>query len=102
MASQGGKGGVFREPRRPEKQGSIVPFTASLPGHHGVMESQIIRPGHLTAHQTAQQLGITLGGVRQLVRRGRLKRSGGTIGQPWYAVEDVAALDAERRARRAA
>jgi hypothetical protein len=65
------------------------------------MESQIIRPGHLTAHQTAQQLGITLGGVRQLVRRGRLTRSGGTVGQPWYAVEDVTALVLERRAKQA-
>ena len=63
------------------------------------MESQIIRPGHLTAHQTAQQLGITLEGVRQLVHRGRLKRSGGTPRQPWYAVPDVAALVAERHTR---
>ena len=59
----------------------------------------MIRPGHLTAHQTAQQLGITLDGVRQLVRRGRLKRSGGTPRQPWYAVPDVAALVAERHTR---
>ena len=66
------------------------------------MESQIIRPGYLTAHQAARQLGISLGGVRQLVHRGRLKRSGGTIGQPWFAVADVAALDAERRTRKAA
>lgn len=65
------------------------------------MESQLIRPGHLTAHQTAQQLGITLGGVRQLVRRGRLKHSGGTVGQPWYAVEDVTALVLARRAKQA-
>lgn len=66
------------------------------------MESQIIRPGHLTAHQTAQQLGITLGGVRKLVQRGRLTRSGGTERQPWYAVRDVAALAAERHTRNAA
>jgi hypothetical protein len=66
------------------------------------MESQMIRPGHLTAHQTARQLGVSLDGVRQLVRRGRLKRSGGTPRQPWYAVPDVAALVAERRARSAA
>jgi hypothetical protein len=64
------------------------------------MESQIIRPGHLTAHQTAQQLGITLGGVRQLVRRGRLHRSGGTVGQPWYAVDEVTALVLTRRTNR--
>jgi plasmid maintenance system antidote protein VapI len=64
------------------------------------MESQIIRPGHLTAHQTAQQLGITLSGVRKLVQRGRLQRSGGTVGQPWYAVDDVTALVLARRAKR--
>ena len=66
------------------------------------MESQIIRPGHLTAHQTARMLGITLGGVRKLVQRGRLTRSGGTDRQPWYAVPDVAALAAERPTRNAA
>jgi hypothetical protein len=66
------------------------------------MESQMIRPGHLTAHQTARTLGITLDGVRQLVRRGRLTRSGGSPRQPWYAAHDVAALVAERRTRNAA
>ena len=63
----------------------------------GPMESQIIRPGHLTAHQTARVLGISLAGVRQLVRRGQLTRSGGTPRQPWYAADDVAALAAKRR-----
>lgn len=74
--------------------------TAQLPTplpHHGVMESQILRPGYLTAHQTAQVLGITLDAVRQLVHRGRLKRSGGSPRQPWYAADDVAALAAERQ-----
>ncbi|MFJ8023351.1 hypothetical protein [Streptomyces sp. NPDC096311] len=66
------------------------------------MESQIIRPGHLTAHQTARTLGISLGGVRQLVRRGQLARSGGSVGQPWYAVKDVAALAADRQAAKVA
>jgi hypothetical protein len=66
------------------------------------MESQMIRPGHLTAHQTARTLGISLDGVRQLVRRGRLTRSGGSPRQPWYAARDVAALVAERRTRNAA
>lgn len=61
------------------------------------MESQIIRPGYLTAHQVARTLGISLGGVRQLVRRGQLARSGGTVGQPWYAAEDVAALVVRRQ-----
>lgn len=66
------------------------------------MESMNIRPGHLTAHQVARQLGISLGGVRLLVHRGQLKRSGGTERQPWYAVPDVAALNVKRRARKAA
>jgi len=66
------------------------------------MESQIIRPGYLTAHQTARVLGITLGAVRQLVHRGQLQRSGGTPRQPWYAAQDVAALAAQRQARAAA
>lgn len=62
----------------------------------------MIRPGHLTAHQTAHLLGITLGGVRKLVQRGRLTRSGGTDRQPWYAVTDVTALAASRPTRNAA
>lgn len=66
------------------------------------MEQQNIRPGYLTAHQTARVLGIGLGGVRQLVRRGQLARAGGTDRQPWYPVADVQALDAKRRARAAA
>ncbi|MFF0136753.1 hypothetical protein ACFYRN_09930 [Streptomyces sp. NPDC005227] len=66
------------------------------------MESQIIRPGHLTAHQTARQLGISLDGVRQLVRRGQLARSGGTPRQPWYAAPDVYALTVKRQTRNAA
>lgn len=66
------------------------------------MESQMIRPGHLTAHQTARLLGVSLAGVRQLVRRGHLTRSGGTDRQPWYAATDVAALAAKRRERAAA
>ncbi|MFB7739584.1 hypothetical protein ACFC08_35595 [Streptomyces sp. NPDC056112] len=66
------------------------------------MESKIIRPGHLTAHQTASVLGIGLGGVRKLVQRGQLQRSGGTERQPWYAVADVTALAAKRAAQAAA
>lgn len=66
------------------------------------MESQIIRPGHLTAHQTAQQLGITLGGVRNLVYRGRLTRSGGTDRYPYYAVDDVYELAKQRKQRTSA
>ncbi|MGC9538519.1 hypothetical protein [Streptomyces sp. UG1] len=66
------------------------------------MESQMIRPGHLTAHQTARMLGIGLDGVRKLVQRGQLQRSGGSPRQPWYAVRDVAALAAHRAERNAA
>lgn len=62
------------------------------------MESQIIRPGHLTAHQTARVLGISLDGVRKLVQRGKLTRSGGSPRQPWYAAAEVAALAASRAA----
>ena len=62
----------------------------------------MIRPGHLTAHQTAQQLGIGLDGVRQLVRRGQLQRSGGSPRQPWYDVQDVTALVVKRATRTAA
>jgi hypothetical protein len=60
------------------------------------MESQMIRAGHLTAHQTARQLGIGLDGVRQL------QRSGGSPRQPWYAVQDVTALVIKRATRKAA
>jgi hypothetical protein len=60
------------------------------------MESQNIRPGHLTAHQTARILGIGLPAVRKLVQRGKLSRSGGTERQPWYPAADVAALAAKR------
>lgn len=66
------------------------------------MESLIIRPGHLTAHQTARALGITLDGVRQLVRRGHLTRSGGSPRQPWYPAADVTALVAKRATTKAA
>jgi len=66
------------------------------------MESLNIRPGHLTAHQTAQQLGIGLDGVRKLVQRGQLARSGGSPRQPWYAVQDVATLATKRAQAKAA
>ncbi|MFD4569366.1 hypothetical protein ACFWOX_34015 [Streptomyces sp. NPDC058467] len=66
------------------------------------MESQIIRPGYLTAHQTASVLGIGLPGVRKLVERGQLAHAGGTVGQPWYAAKAVAALAAKRQARKVA
>jgi hypothetical protein len=66
------------------------------------MESQILRPGYLTAHQTARVLGVSLTGLRSIVHRGQLARAGGTPRQPWYAVADVTALAAERSGSRAA
>ncbi|MCT9010004.1 hypothetical protein [Streptomyces rhizosphaerihabitans] len=66
------------------------------------MESQIIRLGHLTAHQTARALGISLDGVRQLVRRSKLTRSGGSPRQAWYPAADITALVAKRAATDAA
>ncbi|GGV80451.1 hypothetical protein GCM10010499_43410 [Streptomyces thermoviolaceus subsp. apingens] len=66
------------------------------------MESQILRPGYLTAHQTARVLGVSLTGLRSIVHRGQLARAGGTPRQPWYAVDDVTALAADRRRTEAA
>lgn len=66
------------------------------------MEPQIIRPGHLTAEQTRQMLGISAGALRNLVYRGQLTRSSGTERHPYYAVADVTALVLERRGRVAA
>lgn len=63
------------------------------------MESLNIRPGHLTAEQTRQVLGISAGALRNLVYRGRLRRSGGTERHPYYAAPDVAAILAKRRER---
>lgn len=62
----------------------------------------MIRPGHLTAHQTARVLGVSLGALRNLVYRGQLARSGGTDRYPYYAVEAVAALAAKRASRKVA
>ncbi|MFJ4712707.1 hypothetical protein [Streptomyces sp. NPDC088785] len=67
------------------------------------MESQLLRPGYLTAHQTAAALGITLDGVRQLVRRGELTAApGSSPRQRWYSLTDVQAYDARRALRAAA
>lgn len=70
--------------------------------HHGGMESQLLRPGHLTAHQTRQVLGISAGALRNLVYRGQLTRSCGTERHPYYAVPDVSALALKRQNRAAA
>ncbi|MFB7360477.1 hypothetical protein [Streptomyces gardneri] len=66
------------------------------------MESQIIRPGYLSAHQTARVLGIGLGGVRLLVHRGQLHHVGGSPRQRWFAVDEVTALAAKRASKAAA
>jgi plasmid maintenance system antidote protein VapI len=66
------------------------------------MDSSFAPPGHLTTRQVAQLLGVEPGGVRQIVHRGQLSRSGGSPRHPWYAVEDVTALAAKRAARKAA
>lgn len=63
---------------------------------------QIIRPGHLTAAQTRQVLGISAGALRNLVYRRQLTRSGGTERHPYYAVPDVATLAQKRQQRAAA
>lgn len=62
----------------------------------------MIRPGHLTAHQAARVLGTDLAGVRKLVQRGKLSRSGGSPRQPWYPAADVTALVAKRATVKAA
>lgn len=66
------------------------------------MDSLYAPPGHLTAAQARQALGISAGALRNLVYRGRLTRSGGTERHPWYATRDVAAIAATRRARQSA
>ncbi|MFX4294087.1 helix-turn-helix domain-containing protein [Streptomyces bohaiensis] len=62
------------------------------------MEPLHVPPGHMTTHQVAGQLGISLSGVRQLVRRGRLARAGGSPRQPYFATADVMALIRSRAA----
>jgi hypothetical protein len=66
------------------------------------MESQFIRPGHLTAEQTRSVLGVSAGALRNLVYRGQLTRSGGTDRHPYYAVPDVTAVLVKRQERAAA
>ncbi|MEU2339929.1 hypothetical protein ABZ608_41460 [Streptomyces sp. NPDC013172] len=66
------------------------------------MQQLYARPGHLTAAQTRQALGISAGALRNLVYRGQLTRVGGSDRYPEYAVADVAALAAKRADRQAA
>lgn len=66
------------------------------------MDDQLLPPGYLTTRDVARALGSTPGGVRNLVYRGRLHRAGGTERHPWYSVNDVAALAAERHGRQVA
>ncbi|WNI16924.1 hypothetical protein [Actinacidiphila sp. ITFR-21] len=62
------------------------------------MEPLDLPPGYMSAHQAATTLGITLGGIRELRRRGRLTAVGGSPRQPYYDTEQVLALLAERAA----
>jgi hypothetical protein len=66
------------------------------------MEQLYARPGHLTAAQTRQALGITAGALRNLVYRGRLRRTGGSDRYPEFAAADVAAIAANRATRASA
>ncbi|MCA1845097.1 MAG: hypothetical protein LC792_18265 [Actinobacteria bacterium] len=66
------------------------------------MEPLYVPARHMTAHQVATQLGITLAGVRQLVHRGHLQRAGGTPRQPWYDTDQVIALHRARHPKTAA
>ncbi|MFJ9628079.1 hypothetical protein ACIRU8_10345 [Streptomyces sp. NPDC101175] len=66
------------------------------------MHQLYARPGHLTADQTRQALGISAGALRNLVLRKQLKRSGGSERYPEFAAADVAAIAAKRAARTAA
>lgn len=59
-------------------------------------------PGYLTARDAARALRITPGALRNLVYRGRLHRAGGTTRYPWYTVDEVAAIEAERSKAQAA
>ena len=63
------------------------------------MEQLYARPGHLTAAQTREALGISAGALRNLVYRQKLTRSGGTERHPQFAVSDVTALAAKRQQR---
>ncbi|MGW1796934.1 hypothetical protein ACWCQN_13205 [Streptomyces sp. NPDC001984] len=66
------------------------------------MDTAHIPPGYYGTRDAARALGTTPGGIRNLVYRGRLARAGGTERHPWYTATDVAALLAERQARKAA
>lgn len=60
------------------------------------MEPLYVPAGHMSARQVSDTLGITLGGVRQLVARGQLARAGGSARQPYYDTEHVLAILTDR------
>lgn len=66
------------------------------------MEALYVPAGHMTAHQVAAILGISLSGVRDLVQRGQLTRAGGSPRQPRYDTDQVLALLAAREDARCA
>ncbi|NUP42338.1 MAG: hypothetical protein HOY76_36235 [Streptomyces sp.] len=65
------------------------------------MEPLYVPPGHLTAAQTCQALGITPGALRNLVYRQQLTRTGGSTRYPQFAARDVAAIAARRAVKTA-
>lgn len=66
------------------------------------MDTAYTPPGYYGTRDVARALNTSPGAVRNLVYRRRLKRAGGTERQPWFRAEDVAALLAERQARKVA
>ena len=57
----------------------------------GPMEYLSLPPGQLTTSQAATACGVKPDTIRDWVRRGILRRSGGSPRRPIYRVEDVLA-----------
>lgn len=57
----------------------------------GLMEYASLPPGQLTTKQAAMACGVKPDTIRDWVRRGVLKRSGGSPRRPIFRVEDVMA-----------
>jgi predicted site-specific integrase-resolvase len=60
----------------------------------GRMEYASLPPGQLTTSQAAMAAGVQPGTIRDWVRRGVLKRCGGSPRRPIYRVDDVTAAKA--------
>src|SRR5690606_8436543 len=91
------------EPPYPARNGppETTPRATPLP-HHGVMDSELIPPGHYGTRDVARALGTSPGALRSLAYRGRPKRAGVTERRPWYGVKDVSALPAKRQSPKGA